>query len=165
MTQPQSVPSRRQRRLPALVALTALLGPWLPPLSVSAQAPNEPAWQVTLFAIIATPGSSALDPKLAGIEGQLRKLLPGHGFKLLDVRSKRLVTGESLRSDLGNGWTASADLIMPLDANGKVQLRCKLAQNGAAEFDTLVATPPNQLFFCDRLIAGGQRLLIGVGAR
>jgi hypothetical protein len=38
-------------------------------------------------------------------------------------------------------------------------------QNGDVLFDTLVATPPNQLFFCDRMIAGGQRLLIGVGAR
>jgi hypothetical protein len=159
----QSVSSRRPWRFSALAALAALLGLWLP--SRGAQLPDEGARQVTLFAIIATPGSGELDPKLAGIEEQLRKLLPGHGFKLLDVRSKRLLTGESLRSDLGNGATASADLVQPLDANGKVELHCRLVQNGDVQFDTLVTTPPNQLFFCDRLLAGGQRLLIGVGAR
>jgi hypothetical protein len=161
----QSVPSRRPWRLSALAALVALLGPWLPPLG--AQLPNgpAPARQVTLFAIIATPGASELDPKLAGIEGQLRKLLPGHGFKLLDVRSRRLITGESVRCGLGNGWAASAELVAPLDANGKVELRCVLVQNADAQFDTLVATPPNQLFFCDRMMGNGQRVLIGVGAR
>jgi hypothetical protein len=160
----QAVPSRRRWRLSALAALVALFGPWLPRLG--AQLPNgAAARQVTLFAIIATPGSSELDPKLAAIEGQLRKLLPGHGFKLLDVRSKRLVAGDSLRSDLGNGWAASAVLVAPLDANGKVELRCVLALNADTQFDTLVATPPNQLFFCDRVMGNGQRLLIGVGAR
>jgi hypothetical protein len=161
-----SVPSRRSWWVATLAATAAALGPWLP--LVHAQLPGEnaePARQVTLFAIIAKPGSSALDPKLAGIEGQLRKLLPGHGFKLLDVRSKRLVAGDSLRSDLGNGWTASTDLVQPLDANGKIELRCVLQQNEVVQFDTRVSTPPNQLFFCDRLIADGQRLLIGVGAR
>jgi hypothetical protein len=120
---------------------------------------------VTLFVILATPGSEVLDPKLAAIEGQLRKLLPGHAFKLLDVRSKRLGAEESLRCDLDNGWAASAELVQPLDANGKVELRCRLLQQETVQFVTLVATPPNQLFFCDRLIGNGQRLLIGVGAR
>ena len=101
----QSVPSSRLWRCSALAALAILLGLALP--SLRAQFPNEgaepdPARQVTLFGIIATAGSNDLDPKLAGIEGQLRKLLPGHGFKLLDVRTKRLMTGQSLRSDLGN---------------------------------------------------------------
>ena len=164
----QSVPGSRLWRCSPLAALAILLGLGLP--SLGAQVPNEgaepvSARQVTLFGIIATPGSNDLDPKLAGIEGQLRKLLPGHGFKLLDVRTKRLLTGQSLRSDLGNGAIASADLVQPLDADGKVELRCRLVQSGDVQFDTLVATPPNQLFFCDRMLPGGQRLLIGVGAR
>jgi hypothetical protein len=121
--------------------------------------------QVTLFAIVAKPGSNAIDPKLAKIAPQLRKLLPGHGFKLLDVQSKSLGAGESVRSDLGGGLIASTALIRPLNENGKVELRCLLTQDGIAQFDTLVATPPNQLFFCDRMRADGTRLLIGVGAR
>jgi hypothetical protein len=151
--------------LSALAVLVALFGPWLPRLGAQLPGGPAPARQVTLFAIIATPGSSELDPKLAGIEGQLRKLLPGHGFKLLDVRSKRLLTGESLHSDLGSGWAASTELVAPLDANGKVELRCMLVQNASTQFDTQVATPPNQLFFCDRMMGNGQRLIIGVGAR
>jgi hypothetical protein len=121
--------------------------------------------QVTLFAIVAKPGSNAIDPKLAKIAPQLRKLLPGHGFKLLDVQSKPLGTGESVRCDLGGGLIASTALVRPLNENGKVELRCLLSQNGVAQFDTLVATPPNQLFFCDRMRDDGTRLLIGVGAR
>jgi hypothetical protein len=121
--------------------------------------------QVTLFAIVAKPGSNAIDPKLAKIAPQLRKLLPGHGFKLLDVQSKSLGTGESVRCELGGGLIASTALVRPLNENGKVELRCLLSQNGIAQFDTLVATPPNQLFFCDRMRDDGTRLLIGVGAR
>ena len=120
---------------------------------------------MTLFAIIAIPGSNAIDPKLAAIAPQLRKLLPGHGFKLLDVRSKRLGAGESIRCDLGNGLAASTVLVRPLDENGKIELRCALQLNEIRQFDTPVATPPNQLFFCDRLLDDGTRLLIGVGAR
>lgn len=160
----QSVPTLRLWRVLALAVLAVAFGPRLP--QAQAQFPvAEPTRQVTLFAVIAVPGQSAIDPKLAGIEPQLRKLLPGHGFKLLDVRSKRLRAGESVECDLGSGWTASTHLLLPLDQNGKVELRCRLLLEGAVEFDTRVATPPNQLFFCDRLIDNGQRLLIGVGAR
>ncbi len=160
----QSVLERRFWRILALAVLAVALGPRLP--QTQAQfADAAPARQVTLFAIIATPGINAIDPKLAGIEAQLRKLLPNHGFKLLDVRSKRLRTGESVECDLGSGWTASTDLVQPLDQNGKVELHCRLWQNAVVQFDTRVATPPNQLFFCDRMIDNGGRLLIGVGAR
>ena len=160
----QSVSRRRSWRLLAVAALAVALNPRLPRLQ--AQLPvAEPARQVTLFAVIAVPGSNTIDPKLAGIEPQLRRLLPGNGFTLLDVRSKRLHEGESVRCDLGSGWTASTDLMQPLDQNGKVELRCRLFQNDAVQFDTRVATPPNQLFFCDRMIDNGKRLLIGVGAR
>src|SRR6266436_2956818 len=55
--------------------------------------------QVTVFAIIATPGSTAVDSKLARIKSQLNRLLPDHGFKLLDAQSKPLVTGESVACD------------------------------------------------------------------
>jgi hypothetical protein len=124
-----------------------------------------PARQVTLFAVVATPGSQTIDPKLKRIAPQLRKLLPGHGFKLLDVQSKRLEAGESVRSDLGRGLSASTALVQPLDENGKVVLRCTLSQNEVVQFDTMVTTPPNQLFFCDRPLGDGSRLLIGIGAR
>jgi hypothetical protein len=160
----QSVSRRRFWRFLAATALAVALDPRLPRVQAQIQVADV-ARQVTLFGVIAVPGSSAIDPKLAGIEPQLRRLLPGHGFKLLDVRSKRLHEGESIRCDLGSGWTASTDLEQVLDQNGKVELRCRLFQNDVPQFDTRVATPPNQLFFCDRMINNGNRLLIGVGAR
>ena len=68
----QSVSRRRLWRLLAVAALAVALDPRLP--RVQAQLPvAEPARQVTLFAVIAVPGSSAIDPKLAGIEPQLRQ--------------------------------------------------------------------------------------------
>ena len=159
----QSVPRRRFWQFVALAALAVALDPRE---QAKAQAQvADPARQVTLFGVIAVPGSNAIDPRLAGIELQLRKLLPGHGFKLLDVRSKRLHIGEAIRCDLGSGWTASTDLLQPLDENGKVELGCTLLLNEVVQFETRVATPPNQLFFCDRMIDNGRRLLIGVGAR
>jgi hypothetical protein len=33
------------------------------------------------------------------------------------------------------------------------------------QLESQVSTPPNQLFFSDKLLANGSRLLIGVGAR
>jgi hypothetical protein len=127
--------------------------------------PDEAACQVTLFAILATPGSDTVDPKLGAIAPQLRNLLPGHGFKLLKVKSKGLRAGQSIRCDLGHGLAATTVLVQPLDPNGKIELRCALQMNGISQFDIPVATPPNQLFFCDRLLDDGTRLLIGVGAR
>jgi hypothetical protein len=158
MTRP--VPGRR--RWLGIVLAALAVGPGLP---APADAQEVAARQVTLFAIIATPGSTMIDPKLAAIQPQLRKLLPGHGFKLLDVQSKRLLAGESVQCDLGHGLNASTVLIQPLDPNGKIELRCTLMLNAVVQFDTRVATPSNQLFFCDRLLDDGTRLLIGVGAR
>jgi hypothetical protein len=149
--------------------VSVALGPPAPDRRAQAQIQDPAAAvitrQVTLFAIIATPGSDAIDPKLAGIEPQLRKLLPDHGFKLIDVRSKRLRAGEEVRCDLGHGLVAATALVRPLDPNGKVELRCTLLLNEIVQLNTLVATPPNQLFFCDRLLDDGTHLLIGVGAR
>ena len=123
------------------------------------------ARQVTVFGIVATPNSNAIDPKLKSIAPQLRGLLPNHGFRLLDVQSKRLVAGQAVTCNLGAGGAAATTLMVPLDGNGKVQLRCELLQDQSPVFATVVATPPNQLFFCDRQNPDGSRLLIGIGAR
>ena len=56
--------------------------------------PTTTARQVTVFGIIATPGSKTADSNLASIKTQLDKLLPKHGFRLLDAQSKRIVAGE-----------------------------------------------------------------------
>jgi hypothetical protein len=127
----------------------------------------EPAddMQVTIFAIVGTPGSKQVDSKLSTIKTQLDKLMPQHGFKLLDVQSKRIVPGESVACDLRNGYTTQTRLVGPVDENGKVPLRCELFLNQNRDFSTLVKTPLNQLFFCERELQDGSRLLIGVGAR
>lgn len=126
---------------------------------------DEKARQVTLFAIRAIPGSKELDPRLETVQGQLRKALPGFGFRLLDGQSKRIETSQSVTCNLGNGYTAEAILVGPFDENGKVQLRCSVSQKGTREFSALFKTPANQLFFYERLLGDGTRVLIGVGAR
>jgi hypothetical protein len=132
-----------------------------------AQGPETqaPGRQVTLFGVIAVPNDTRIDPKLARIEPQLRKLLPGYGFRLLGVQSKRLTVNQSLSCSLGDGYTAAATLTNPFDENGKVQLRCSVLLNQTVQLESQVSTPPNQLFFSDKLLANGSRLLIGVGAR
>ena len=142
------------------VAASASLSP--PSLKSTA---DEKARQVTLFAIRAIPRSKELDPRLETVQGQLRKLLPGYGFRLLDVQSKRIEAGQSVTCDLGNGAKAEAILVRPCDENGKVQLRCGVSQKGTQEFSALFKTPANQLFFYERLLGDGTRVLIGVGAR
>ncbi|WP_422927901.1 hypothetical protein [Singulisphaera sp. PoT] len=129
------------------------------------QAQRRPGRQVTIFGIVATPNNTAIDPKLKAIAPQLRELLPNHGFRLLDVKTKRLVAGQAVTCDLGNGASASTTLIRPIDDDGKVQLRCDLVVNDVNQNATLVNTPPNQLFFCDKVLDDGSRLLIGIGAR
>ncbi len=126
---------------------------------------DETARQVTVFAILATADPSLIDARLASVNAQLRKVLPDHGFKLLDVKSKRIEATQSVTCDLGNGYKAETVLVRPLDENGKVQLRCNLSQQGTKEFSTLVKTPINQLFFYERSLKDGSRVLIGVGAR
>ena len=95
----------------------------------------------------------------------MRKILPDHGFKLLDVQSKNIEVNQALTCDLGGGYTAETILVKSLDENGKVQLRCKVAHDKVPEFTTLVKTPVNQLFFYERSLKNGTRVLIGVGAR
>ena len=153
----------RGRGRPAL-ALIGILLLVLLPATVGARQ-GTAARQVTLFGIMATPGSTEIDPKLATVSGQLRRLLPDHGFRLLDVRSQRLEPGQSVTCKLGDGYVAETKLVNPLDANGKIQLRCELRWQEQEQFATLVTTPPNQLFFCEKRLNNGSRMLIGVGAR
>jgi hypothetical protein len=126
---------------------------------------DDLARQVTVFGVIATPGSKTVDSKLANIKTQLDELLPKHGFRLLDARSNRIVAGESVTCDLDNGYTVVTSVVQPMDENGKVQLRCELFQDQTRQFSTLVTTPLNQLFFCQRELRDGSQLLIGVGTR
>ncbi len=130
-----------------------------------AQAPAEVSRQVTVFGILATPNDAALDPKLDPIADQLRTLFPNHGFRLLQTETKRLRTNGDLLCDFGNGYQAQTRLLNPLDVNGKVQLRFELDKNEQLEFATLVNTPLNQLFFCDRRLPDGTRLVMGIGVR
>ena len=74
-------------------------------------------------------------------------------------------TGERLDCDLGNGLVARARLVSPLDANGKVRFRVALDENEKNLHTTSVATPPNQLFFINKKLDTGDRLVIGIGAR
>jgi hypothetical protein len=153
----------------ALASLTRLAGP-----SVPARAQEMPSRQVTLFGIVATPGKETVDKELKTIEPQLRQLLPGHGFKLLEVQSKRLTPGESVACKKLNGFVAELSLLSPIDTNGKVQLRFAMGtktpgsadgQGIAMESATIVATPPNQLAFFDKKLPDGAKLIIGMGAR
>ncbi|GAC1470058.1 MAG: hypothetical protein NVSMB9_14710 [Isosphaeraceae bacterium] len=135
------------------------------PARALAQDADDPARQVTLFGVIASPDDLTIDPKLARIRPQLRKLLPDHGFKLLDVQSKRLTEGQTISCDLEGRFTATATLSQALDENGKVELRCAVLQNQVTRLETRVTTPTNQLFFCEKALDNGTRLLIGIGAR
>jgi hypothetical protein len=124
------------------------------------------ARQVTVFGVIATPdGKTSDSSKLANIKAQLDKLLPKHGFKLVDAQSKPVEAGESVTCELGDGYSVAVSLVEMVDENGKVQLRCELFKDDVRQFSTLVKTPPNQLFFCQRPLQNGSQLLIGVGAR
>lgn len=126
---------------------------------------EDEARQVSVFGVIATPGSHAADSNLASIHGQLDKLLPEHGFRLLDAQSKRLLAGEAVTCKLSSGYTVVTSLVKTVDENGKVELRCDLFHDEERQFSTLVKTPLHQLFFCQRALQNGSQLLIGVGAR
>ncbi len=133
---------------------------------IKTASPHEQPRQVTVFAIIATPESKAVDSKLASIQAQLARLLPHHGFKLLDAQSSRIVAGESVDCDLGHGYTPETALVRPVEEDGKVQLRCELFLDKVLQFSANVKTPLNQLFFCERpFLDDGSKLLIGIGVR
>jgi hypothetical protein len=119
---------------------------------------------VTIFGIALTSEPEALDPKLARFENDLRRQYPGNGFKLRAVQSKRLGPDETLTCDMGSGVVASTELV-GVERNGKVQLKFSLTVNGRTELKSVITTPTNQLFFCEKKLANGDRLLIGIGAR
>ena len=108
---------------------------------------DDEARQVTVFGVIATPGSKTADTNLATIKTQLDKLLPKHGFKLLDAQSKRIVAGESVTCDLRNGYTLVTSLVQPVDENGKVQIRCELFRDQDREFSTVGQDSAESAFF------------------
>ena len=119
-----------------------------------------------MFAVVATPGSKAMDSKISPVvAARLRKTLPGHGFKLIEVRSARVSTGRSVALDLGDGYVSTAQLMNPLDPNGKVQMRFDLSQDGITQFQSIVATPADQFNYFDKVLPDNSHLLIGVGAR
>jgi hypothetical protein len=131
-----------------------------------AAARHEQPRQVTVFAIIATPKSKKVDTKLANIQTQLNRLVPHHGFKLVDAQISSLVSGESVDSDLGHGYTVETTLVRPVDEDGKVRLRCELFLDKELQFSANVKAPLNQLFFCERpFLDDGSKLLVGIGVR
>jgi hypothetical protein len=168
-------PSRRQTgRLEVGLAVTfvvvvslalGLCGLHVSRAEIESGPDDEETRQLTVFGVAATPESKAVDTKLAIIKAQLDKLLPKHGFKLLDAQSKSIGAGESVTCDLRNGYRVVASLVQPVDENGKVQLRCELFRDEDRIFSSVVKTPPNQLFFCQRALNDGSQLLIGIGAR
>jgi hypothetical protein len=121
--------------------------------------------QVTIFGIELTSDPKTIDPKLVRFENQLRKFRPDHGFKLRAVEVKRLAQNDSHTCDLGGGIQATTTLLGLDPATGKLDLKFSLRVNGRNELTARVKTPPNQLFFCEKKLAQGERLLIGVGAR
>lgn len=133
--------------------------------AVRTRSNDEVARQVTVFGITAAPGGKSIDAKLLSIKKQLAQLIPNHSFKLLDAQTRRMVAGDSVSCDLGSTYKVDTCLVQPLDENGMVQLRCELFRDQERLFSTLVKTPPNQLFFCQRALDDGSQLLIGVGAR
>ncbi len=165
-------PGRNSRILPKLVAvygLAALVGSGTGiPVSVRAltreQAAADDFRQVTVLAILATPATKEIDPRLASVRTQLRKALPDHGFRLLEVTSKRLRSGESITCDVGHGYKARTT-VEGSDDSGKVVFRCDFRKGDDVEFTKQIKSPTNQLFFYERQLDDGKRVLIGVGAR
>lgn len=91
--------------------------------------------------------------------------MPGHSFKLIEIKSGRVLAGQSVTLDLGEGFVTSAQLMNPLDPNGKVQMRFDLSLYGIPQFQSIVVTPPDQFNFFDKSLSNNSHLLIGVGAR
>jgi len=169
MTASRRLPSWIGIKLALALALVAGLAVLFSDLRVSRAGSDDDdddiARQVTVFGVLATPNAKTLDSRLSNVQSQLDKLLPKHGFKLLDVRSERIVDGESITCSLGHGYSLTTLLVKPLDENGKVELRCELLHDKVSEFATLVKTPVDQLFFCRWQLSDGSQFLIGAGAR
>jgi hypothetical protein len=135
-------------------------------IRVPTTAQELPSRQVVMFGVVATPDSTVMDPKISPVvAARLRRALPNHGFKLIKIKSDRVIQGGSLTLDLGNGFVSSAHLLNPTDPNGKVQMRFELTLQGLSQFQSIVATPADQFNFFDKMLPDNSRLLIGVGAR
>ena len=148
-----------------LTLAVALAACSVPARPASALWQDLPGRQVVVFGVRATPGSKAMDPKISPIvAAQLRRTLPGHGFKLIRIKSDRVLTGGSVELPLGD-FVATAQLLNPLDPNGKVQMRFDLSFQDLSQFQSIVATPADQFNFFDKVLADNTHLLIGVGAR
>ncbi len=169
MTPAAPLPHFRSSRRAALGLFLLLIGASSASAQGTPRRPTPrpaPSRQVTLFGIVATPGGDSIDPRLTKIEPQLRRLFPNHSFKLLGVESKRLTAGRGMTCELGDtGFVAGTELLQVLDPDGNVQFKFALDLNGQTEFTTIVKSPPNQLFFCDKMLTDGSRLLIGLGGR
>jgi hypothetical protein len=154
----------------AAVALGVLmLGAWglrTSRAEVEADPNHDLVRHVTVFAILATPEGKSADSRLTNIQKPLSRLLPRHGFQLLDAQTARIVAGEAIECKLTHGYTVETTLVRPKDEDGKVKLRCELSLDGERQFSATVRTPLNQLFFCERpYLTDGSKLLVGMVAR
>lgn len=147
------------------LALAAALGIASPtPAPAAWQGP--PARQVVVFGVMAKPGSTEMDPKIAPVvQAQLRRLLPNHGFEIIKIKGDRVTANRTVKCELGPSSAATAKLLKPVDGNGKVQMHLELTIDGMSQFQTIINTPPDQFNFFDKALPNGNRLLVGVGAR
>lgn len=145
-----------------MIALLAGCSPRPGPSPPPDVEPGRPV-TVTVFAIRAVPGASAIDPRLAPVRVQLRTIAPDDSLELIATRSEPLKPGETLACDLGDG--RSADTTFEKETDGRIVLRCTFKDGDTPPFSTRVDAPENQLFFYERPLGDGSRALIGVGAR
>lgn len=164
----RSAPGRGRQIPPALLLAASIgLAPgFVGPTAFAAPWQMAPARQVVVFGVVATPGTDAMDAKIPPVvQAQLQKLMPGHGFRLVKVKSDRAKAGDTVVCDLGGGYEATAKMMAPMDMNGKVQMKFELSTDKTSQFQTIVTTPPDQFNYFDKPLPGGDRLLLGVGAR
>lgn len=147
----------------ALIALAAGLAA---PTTALAAWQGGPERQVVIFGVEAVPGRTTMDPKISPVvAAQLRRALPNHGFRLIAIKSERALAGQTVNCSLGAGFVSSAQLLNPLDVNGRVQIRYELSQFGASMFQSIVTSPADQFNFFDKMQPDNSHLLVGVGAR
>lgn len=115
--------------------------------------------------ILAEKGTGELDPKLETVNDRLLQILPGHFFKLIEGRTSRLEEKQFFTIKASQDSKLSVTLNQTATEEGKVELVLKLNRNNQQVFESVVKTPPNQLFFVDQKISDTQRQLIAVGAR
>ena len=159
---------RNRFGLLAILAWMVCLSAAATPESARASFPwqGPPGRQVVVFGVLAMPESTEMDPKIAPVvQAQLRKLLPDHGFRLIKIKSERLIANGQVKCDLGNDFAANARLIKPTDPNGKILMQVELMYQEESQFQTTVTTPPDQFNFFDKSLNNGNHMLIGVGAR